>query len=59
VIEIWYFLGHWGILWPFGIFLAVWHIYTYIFHFGILYQEKSGKTDLAPIADFTTTTLAL
>jgi hypothetical protein len=35
-----YFTAHWNILWPLGIFVVVWYIFT---HFGMLCREKSGN----------------
>jgi hypothetical protein len=41
-----YFRAIGNILWPFGIFLVIWFIFS---RFGILDQEKSGNPDLDPI----------
>jgi hypothetical protein len=35
-----YFTANWYMLWPFGIFVG--HLVTF-FHFGMLYQGKSGN----------------
>jgi hypothetical protein len=40
-----YFTAVWSILRPFGIFGAIWYIFS---RFGILYLEKSGN----PVEDF-------
>jgi hypothetical protein len=37
-----YFIARRYILWPFGIFLAIWYIFS---RFGMLYKEKSGNPD--------------
>jgi hypothetical protein len=35
-----YFMPIWNILWPFGNFVVIWHMFP---RFGILCQEKSGN----------------
>jgi hypothetical protein len=39
-MVIWSFYGHLVFLWPFGIPLVIWYIFS---RFGMLYQEKSGN----------------
>jgi hypothetical protein len=36
----------WNILWPFGIFMAVWYVMLWKFGFGLLRQEKFGNSGM-------------
>jgi hypothetical protein len=40
-----YFTAIWYILWPSGIFIVIWYIFS---RFGMLFKEKSGNPGFGP-----------